>query len=277
MILAGRWAYKKYKKNQALKLAEGEEATARHDELVIAAQIEAQETESPIACTVSSGGGHSADDDDVVSPSVYSRRASDEFYGGSTRVPNVPPPSYSALADGSDLGVFSKTAVECPAQAGERVQVPRTAYTQVPVPVQRPQSQISPLTPRFETRQPQVQQTEIPVHGKWVWIPDESLLRGGRDVQVVSSMSPDGSQSVITAGAVVSSITATTEFPAQQSVVAELPAVQLEAMEIDGTEIGRPRSRSRSRSFGSEDDGSLRGGGGGGGGEEGVANKEFVT
>ena len=158
MILTGRWVYKKYKKRRAEKAELNRTAPGKHGERFQATQEEISNT------AVEHLGGPPDEAQRSDLPPSYSRIEQDSL----TSPTSILHPSSSVRSAISsyrqsppDLHT-QEASLSFPPHA-QQSPITQTHLPGCPTPA-------SPLSPQLAAGQP----TEIQVHGKWVWVPDNS-------------------------------------------------------------------------------------------------------
>lgn len=194
MILSGRWVYKKYKKRRAKKEELYESARAMHEELIVATQEE-----------------------------IFKTAAEDLGNATPTAQQSDRPPSYSGIEQESLMSPqptlhpssSAKSATSLPRRSLLVIDEPREASLlsfshsrQSPLTQSSPSTHTFPLSPS-SSELAAGQRAEIEVHGKWVWVPDDSPLPNTPGLQSIPHAIVDDS--------------AVAELPAVGSL-AELPS-----------------------------------------------------
>lgn len=220
MILSGRWVYKRYKKRQANKEALPESAHTKHGDLIVATQDE-----------------------------IFKTAVEDLGNRTSTEQQSDHPPSYSSIEQASLMSpqrTLHPTSSAESATSSPRwplsdlyepreTPLPSISRTQQSPPTQSYLSSgtdpLSPPSSRLAADQP----AEIPVHGKWVWVPDENRLPNTAELQSIPhAIVGDSTASELHAGGSLAELPSTPrtirtseEDHAGSFVLAELDGMQL--------------------------------------------------
>jgi hypothetical protein len=158
MILSGRWAYKQYKKRRTKKEELHESAHAKHGELIVANQEEISKT------AVEDLGNATSTAQQSDRPPSYSRKEQESLI---SLQPTLHP-STPAISSPRRSSLEIDEPREAPLLTFSRSQQSRLTQSW-------PSSHTFPLSPS-SSELAAGQPTEIQVHGKWVWVPDESPL-----------------------------------------------------------------------------------------------------
>jgi hypothetical protein len=162
MILSGRWAYKQYKKRRTKKEELHESAHAKHGELIVANQEEIFKTAVEDLGNATSTRAQQSD-----RPPSYSRKEQESLIS--------PQP---ALHPSSSAESATSSPRRSPLEIDEPREAPLLSFPrsqQSPLTQSWPSSHTFPLSPS-SSELAAGQPAEIQVHGKWVWVPDESPL-----------------------------------------------------------------------------------------------------
>lgn len=218
MILSGRWVYKRYKKRQANKEALLESAHTKHGDLILATQ------------------------DEIFKTAV-------EDLGTSTEQQSDRPPSYSRIEQASL--VSPQRTLHPSSSAESATPSPRWPLSDLSEPRETPLSSISrtqqspptqsypssgtdPLSPpssRLAADQP----AEIPVHGKWVWVPDENRLPDTAELQSIPhAIVDDSAAAELHAGGSLAELPST---PRTTSISEEDHGGSFVMAELDGMQL----------------------------------------
>lgn len=159
MILTGRWAYKKYKKHRAKQEELDASAHTKHGELIVATQDEIFKT------AVEDLGDAKSPAQQPERPPSYSRIEQEPLTSPQWRRlhPSSSAKSTTSLSDGPPREVYEPRGT------------PQLSFPGSPQPLLTQTSPsnhslaLSPSSSESAAGQP----AEIPVHGKWVWVPEE--------------------------------------------------------------------------------------------------------
>jgi hypothetical protein len=156
MILTGRYVYKKYKKRKADKEEQTLTAQAKHSDLILASQAEISKTPVENLASIPDDAKQSDLPPSYSLTSPTSTLHPSSSVKSSTTSSSSPYPSVVDLQISDGSPPFAPPSQISPATQSHLSPRPTAA---------------SPISPQSAASGPP---TEIQVHGRWIWVPDES-------------------------------------------------------------------------------------------------------